>query len=152
MNSFRRVLVNNSEVDTALPYFVGVESLQNHSINICLHVRRPASHMPFHCQDYQTGPVLAVTTTHQTAGVAGYACHVLHGCPLCCFFLKCTAILKCAQMHTTPPASRGFGGFRTRLLLQLCRVIEEHGAALSYPVQVRPETSAQMSGSALMLR
>jgi hypothetical protein len=38
MDAFRRVLVNNNEVDTALPYFVGVHSLENHSINICLHV------------------------------------------------------------------------------------------------------------------
>lgn len=40
MDGFRRTMVNNSEVDTALPYFVGVESLQNHSINVCLHVRK----------------------------------------------------------------------------------------------------------------
>jgi hypothetical protein len=32
------VLVNNSDIDTELPYFVGVQSLENHSINICLHV------------------------------------------------------------------------------------------------------------------
>jgi hypothetical protein len=42
------------------------------------------------------------------------------------------------QMHTTPPGSRGFGGFRTRLLIQLCHEIQELGAALSYPVQVGP--------------
>lgn len=39
-------------------------------------------------------------------------------------------------MHTTPPASREFGSFRTRLLLQLCHAVEDQGAALSYPVQV----------------
>jgi hypothetical protein len=39
MDAFRRVLVNNSDIDTELPYFVGVQSLENHSINICLHVR-----------------------------------------------------------------------------------------------------------------
>lgn len=38
MDAFRRVLVNNSDIDTELPYFVGVQSLENHSINICLHV------------------------------------------------------------------------------------------------------------------
>lgn len=41
-------------------------------------------------------------------------------------------------MHTTPPGSRGFGGFRTRLLIQLCHEIQQLGAALSYPVQVGP--------------
>ena len=38
MDAFRRVLVNNSDIDTELPYFVGVQSLENHSINVCLHV------------------------------------------------------------------------------------------------------------------
>ena len=41
MDAFRRVLVNNSDIDTELPYFVGVQSLENHSINICLHVSVP---------------------------------------------------------------------------------------------------------------
>ena len=44
MDAFRRVLVNNSDIDTELPYFVGVQSLENHSINVCLHV----SYFPIH--------------------------------------------------------------------------------------------------------
>lgn len=39
MDQFRKLMVTNNQVDTTLPYFVGVASLDNHSINIILHVR-----------------------------------------------------------------------------------------------------------------
>jgi hypothetical protein len=39
-------------------------------------------------------------------------------------------------VHTTPPSSRDFAAFRTRLLLDLSRIICQHGARLAYPTQV----------------
>lgn len=39
MDQFRKLMVTNNQVDTTLPYFVGIASLDNHSINIILHVR-----------------------------------------------------------------------------------------------------------------
>ncbi len=57
MDAFRKLLVTNREVDTSLPYFVGVSSLDNHSINIILHVRRPPR-LPGPRDDEATLPAL----------------------------------------------------------------------------------------------
>ncbi len=78
---------------------------------------------------------------------------LLHKCSqsLCCASdrehnLNCTcttgkvcAVKKCIfilQVHTTPVASRDWGNFRQRLLMDFGRIINKHGVHFAYPTQV----------------
>ena len=40
-------------------------------------------------------------------------------------------------VHTLPPQSRDFAPFRQRLLLDLARIVHQHGAQLAFQTQVR---------------
>ena len=52
---------------------------------------------------------------------------------------KLSAVKKCIfvlQVHTTPVASRDWGNFRQRLLMDFGRIINKHGVQFAYPTQV----------------
>lgn len=40
------------------------------------------------------------------------------------------------QVHTTPVASRDWGNFRQRLLMDFGRIINKHAVQFAYPTQV----------------
>ena len=50
------------------------------------------------------------------------------------------------QVHTTPVASRDWGNFRQRLLMDFGRIINKHGVQFAYPTQV----NSLMTQSALL--